>query len=90
MRRVFLRVFLAADLSTRKSSRHVTCACWSRGRRLSPSRPVAEAPASSVSVEAKSRFVVRWSSVPGVAIRGAGSVAKTFPQFYEMLAELSR
>ena len=28
--------------------------------------------------------------VPGIAIKGAGSVAKTFPQFYEMIAELSR
>jgi len=35
-------------------------------------------------------FSILGLQVPGVAIRGAGSVAKTFPQFYEMLAELSR
>jgi 3-phosphoshikimate 1-carboxyvinyltransferase len=35
-------------------------------------------------------FSVLGLQVPGVAIKGAGSVAKTFPQFYEMLAELSR
>ena len=35
-------------------------------------------------------FSILGLQVPGVAIRGSGSVAKTFPQFYEMLAELSR
>jgi 3-phosphoshikimate 1-carboxyvinyltransferase len=35
-------------------------------------------------------FSVLGMQVPGVAIKGAGSVTKTFPQFYEMLAELSR
>ena len=35
-------------------------------------------------------FSVLGLQVPGVAIKGAGSVGKTFPQFYEMLAELSR
>jgi 3-phosphoshikimate 1-carboxyvinyltransferase len=35
-------------------------------------------------------FSVLGLQVPGVAIKGAGSVTKTFPQFYEMLAELSR
>jgi 3-phosphoshikimate 1-carboxyvinyltransferase len=35
-------------------------------------------------------FSILGLQVPGVAIKGAGSVAKTFPQFYEMLAELSR
>ena len=35
-------------------------------------------------------FSILGLQVPGVAIKGAGSVAKTFPQFYEMIAELSR
>jgi 3-phosphoshikimate 1-carboxyvinyltransferase len=35
-------------------------------------------------------FSVLGLQVPGVAIKGAGSVTKTFPEFYEMLAELSR
>ena len=35
-------------------------------------------------------FSILGLQVPGVAIKGAGSVTKTFPQFYEMLAELSR
>jgi 3-phosphoshikimate 1-carboxyvinyltransferase len=35
-------------------------------------------------------FSILGLQVPGVAIKGAGSVAKTFPGFYEMLAELSR
>jgi 3-phosphoshikimate 1-carboxyvinyltransferase len=35
-------------------------------------------------------FSVLGLQVPGVAIKGAGSVSKTFPQFYEMLTELSR
>ena len=35
-------------------------------------------------------FSVLGLQVPGVAIKGAGSVTKTFPQFYEMLTELSR
>jgi 3-phosphoshikimate 1-carboxyvinyltransferase len=35
-------------------------------------------------------FSVLGLQVPGVAIKGAGSVTKTFPQFYEMLAELSK
>src|SRR3989442_920165 len=35
-------------------------------------------------------FPVLGLQVPGVAIKGSGSVAKTFPQFYELLAELSR
>jgi 3-phosphoshikimate 1-carboxyvinyltransferase len=35
-------------------------------------------------------FSVLGLQVPGVAIKGAGSVSKTFPQFYEMLAELAR
>jgi 3-phosphoshikimate 1-carboxyvinyltransferase len=35
-------------------------------------------------------FSILGLQVPGVAIKGAGSVSKTFPQFYEMLAELSR
>ena len=35
-------------------------------------------------------FSVLGLQVPGVAIKGSGSVAKTFPQFYELLAELSR
>src|SRR5438309_1392395 len=35
-------------------------------------------------------FSILGLQVPGVAIKGAGSIAKTFPQFYEMLAELSR
>ena len=35
-------------------------------------------------------FSILGLQVPGVAIKGAGSVAKTFPQFYEMVAELSR
>jgi 3-phosphoshikimate 1-carboxyvinyltransferase len=35
-------------------------------------------------------FSILGLQVPGVAIKGSGSVAKTFPQFYEMLAELSR
>jgi 3-phosphoshikimate 1-carboxyvinyltransferase len=35
-------------------------------------------------------FSILGLQVPGVAIKGAGSVSKTFPQFYEMLAQLSR
>src|SRR5437762_11888620 len=35
-------------------------------------------------------FSILGLQVPGVAIKGAGSVAKTFPQFYEMIAQLSR
>jgi 3-phosphoshikimate 1-carboxyvinyltransferase len=35
-------------------------------------------------------FSILGLQVPGVAIKGAGAVAKTFPQFYDMLAELSR
>jgi 3-phosphoshikimate 1-carboxyvinyltransferase len=35
-------------------------------------------------------FSVLGLQVPGVAIKGSGAVTKTFPQFYEMLAELSR
>jgi 3-phosphoshikimate 1-carboxyvinyltransferase len=35
-------------------------------------------------------FSILGLQVPGVAIKGSGSVTKTFPQFYEMLAELSR
>jgi 3-phosphoshikimate 1-carboxyvinyltransferase len=35
-------------------------------------------------------FSMLGLQVPGVAIKGAGSVSKTFPGFYEMLAELSR
>jgi 3-phosphoshikimate 1-carboxyvinyltransferase len=35
-------------------------------------------------------FSILGLQVPGVAIKGTGAVAKTFPQFYEMLAELSR
>ena len=35
-------------------------------------------------------FSILGLQVPGVAIKGAGAVAKTFPQFYEMVAELSR
>jgi 3-phosphoshikimate 1-carboxyvinyltransferase len=35
-------------------------------------------------------FSILGLQVPGVAIKGAGSVAKTFPQFYDMIAELSR
>ncbi len=35
-------------------------------------------------------FSILGLQVPGVAIKGAGSVTKTFPQFYEMLTELSR
>jgi 3-phosphoshikimate 1-carboxyvinyltransferase len=35
-------------------------------------------------------FSILGLQVPGVAIKGASSVTKTFPQFYEMLAELSR
>ena len=35
-------------------------------------------------------FSILGLQVPGVAIKGAGSVAKTFPQFYEMVAELAR
>ena len=35
-------------------------------------------------------FSILGLQVPGVAIKGAGSVTKTFPQFYEMLAELAR
>jgi 3-phosphoshikimate 1-carboxyvinyltransferase len=35
-------------------------------------------------------FSVLALQVPGVAIKGSGSVSKTFPQFYEMLAELAR
>jgi len=35
-------------------------------------------------------FSMLGLQVPGIAIKGAGSVAKTFPQFYEMIAELSR
>jgi 3-phosphoshikimate 1-carboxyvinyltransferase len=35
-------------------------------------------------------FSILGMQVPGVAIKGAGAVAKTFPQFYEMIAELSR
>jgi 3-phosphoshikimate 1-carboxyvinyltransferase len=35
-------------------------------------------------------FSILGLQVPGLAIKGAGSVTKTFPQFYEMLAELAR
>jgi 3-phosphoshikimate 1-carboxyvinyltransferase len=35
-------------------------------------------------------FAVLGLQVPGVAIRGASAVSKTFPEFFEMLAELSR
>jgi 3-phosphoshikimate 1-carboxyvinyltransferase len=35
-------------------------------------------------------FSVLGLQVPGVAIKGAGSVTKTFPQFYEMLADIAR
>ena len=28
--------------------------------------------------------------IPGVAVAGAGSVAKTFPGFYDMLADIAR
>jgi 3-phosphoshikimate 1-carboxyvinyltransferase len=35
-------------------------------------------------------FSILGLQVPGVAIKGAGSVGKTFPQFYEMIAELSK
>ena len=35
-------------------------------------------------------FSILGLQVPGLAIKGAGAVAKTFPQFYEMIAELSR
>ena len=35
-------------------------------------------------------FSILGLQVPGVAIKGAGAVTKTFPQFYEMLAELSK
>ncbi len=35
-------------------------------------------------------FSILGLQVPGVAIDGAGSVAKTFPGFYEMLADLAR
>jgi 3-phosphoshikimate 1-carboxyvinyltransferase len=35
-------------------------------------------------------FSILGLQVPGVAIQGAGSVTKTFPQFYEMLAKLAR
>ena len=38
----------------------------------------------------RGEMVTLHYEVPGVAIKGAGSVAKTFPQFYEMIAELSR
>jgi 3-phosphoshikimate 1-carboxyvinyltransferase len=35
-------------------------------------------------------FSILGLQVPGVAIKGAGAVTKTFPQFYEMLDELAR
>ena len=35
-------------------------------------------------------FSILGLEVPGVAIKGAGAVSKTFPGFYEMLAELAR
>ena len=35
-------------------------------------------------------FSILGLQVPGVAIKGARSVSKTFPRFYEMLRELSR
>ena len=35
-------------------------------------------------------FSILGLQVPGVAIKGAGAVSKTFPGFYEMLAELAR
>ena len=35
-------------------------------------------------------FSVLGLQVPGVAIKGASAVTKTFPDFYAMLAELSR
>jgi 3-phosphoshikimate 1-carboxyvinyltransferase len=35
-------------------------------------------------------FSILGMQVPGVAIKGAGAVSKTFPQFYEMLRELAR
>jgi 3-phosphoshikimate 1-carboxyvinyltransferase len=35
-------------------------------------------------------FSVLGLQVPGVAIKGAASVSKTFPQFYEMVADLTR
>jgi len=35
-------------------------------------------------------FSILGLQVPGVAIKGASAVTKTFPGFYEMLAELAR
>jgi 3-phosphoshikimate 1-carboxyvinyltransferase len=35
-------------------------------------------------------FSILGLQVPGVAVRGASAVSKTFPEFYAMLAELSR
>jgi 3-phosphoshikimate 1-carboxyvinyltransferase len=35
-------------------------------------------------------FSILGLQVPGIAIKGANAVSKTFPGFYEMLAELSR
>ena len=35
-------------------------------------------------------FSILGLQVPGVAIKGASAVAKTFPQFYEVVAELAR
>jgi 3-phosphoshikimate 1-carboxyvinyltransferase len=35
-------------------------------------------------------FSILGLQIPGVAIKGASAVTKTFPQFYEMLAELAR
>jgi 3-phosphoshikimate 1-carboxyvinyltransferase len=35
-------------------------------------------------------FSILGLQVPGVAIKGAGAVSKTFPGFYDMLAELGR
>jgi 3-phosphoshikimate 1-carboxyvinyltransferase len=35
-------------------------------------------------------FSILGLQIPGVAIRGAGAVTKTFPQFYEMVAQLAR
>jgi 3-phosphoshikimate 1-carboxyvinyltransferase len=35
-------------------------------------------------------FSILGLQIPGVAIKGAGAVAKTFPQFYELVADLGR
>ena len=35
-------------------------------------------------------FSILGLQIPGVAVKGAGAVKKTFPQFYEMVGELAR